>query len=271
MKIKFKVNRKKFSLIELILVMTIFLLLLVVFFTFFNTAKNVWASSDSRKQAFEDARVALDLMSRDLQCIYYTDNIAPFWLKTKENNESWYNDKSLNFVSLTDIGGGSGTTSSLYEIKYQLWYPENGVQSDSDGWLMRSVTGSSSTKWNFNASPISVGTSGADKAFTANNDSSEPFNKFIPHVTRVEFNCFDRLRNPIAGTTSTAQELPYSIEIKLYILPKADWQKWIAIGGKPANSINDTEESTNPAAASFRKNHEILFSKMILFGERGQK
>lgn len=263
-------NKKVFTLIELILAMVIFLLLLVVVLTFFNTAKNVWSFSDSRKQAFEDARVALDLITRDLQCIYYTDNIAPFWLKAKGSSGNWYDDKSLNFVSLADIGDKSGSTSSLYEVKYQLWYPENGVQSDSDGWLMRSVTGSSSAKWNFNTYTLSVGTSGTDKAFTANNDSNEPFNKFIPYVTRVEFNCFDRMGNLIAGTTSTPQALPYSIEIKLYILPKTDWQKWIAIGGKTTESINDTEESTNPAAASFRKKHELVFSKMILLSERGQ-
>lgn len=264
-------NREKcFTLIELIFAMAVFLLLLVAVITFFYAAKNVWSFSDSRKQAFEDARVALDLMTRDLQCVYYTDDIAPFWLKTKGNDGKWYDDVSINFISLTDIGDVSGSTSSLYEVKYQLWYPENGVQSDSDGWLMRSVTGSSSPKWNFNNYPLSVGISGTNKAFTANNDSNEPFNKFIPCVTRVEFNCFDRAWNVISGTTSTPQRLPYSVEIKLYILSKIDWQKWIAIGGKPSESINDTEEITNSSAANFRKKHELVFSKTILLSERGQ-
>ena len=158
----------------------------------------------------------------------------------------------------------------MYEVKYFLWYPDNGVSSDSDGWLMRSITGDSSPKWNFAEYPLSVGLTGTANAFTANNDSSETAHKLIPFVTKMEFSCFDRNGTEISPSTNTVQELPYSVELRIYILSRSEWLKWLSLGGSPAKAIDGTEMSTNPSASTFRQKNEILFTKTIFLSERGQ-
>lgn len=260
---------KIFSLIELSVSIAIFIVIIAIVLNFYGTAKNAWSISETKRQAFEDGRTALELVSRDLQSIYYTANTAPFWHKAKTSTNQWYDSQSLNFISLIDIRDESDS-SGMYEVKYLLWHPENGVTSDSDGWLMRSITGDASLKWNFTEYPLSVGLSGVNNAFTANNDSSEVPHKIIPFVTKIEFNCFNRTGALIVPTQNAPQELPYSIELRIYILPKSEWQKWLSIGGSPATAIGSTEMTSNPTAAVFREKNEIIFNKTILLSERGQ-
>lgn len=261
---------KAFTLIELSISIAIFLVIIAIVMQFFGTAKSVWSISESKRQAFEDGRIALDIISRDLHSIYYTENSAPFWFKSKTTTGEWYDSQSINFISLIDITDDIGSSSGMYEIKYFLWYPENGITSDSDGWLMRGITGDASPKWNYSQYPLSVGLSGNNNAFTANNDSSEVANKLIPFVTRMEFSSFNRIGSSIAPTENSPQELPYSVEIRIYILSKSEWFKWLSIGGSPANAIDGTETMSNPTAAAFREKHEIIFNKTILLSERGQ-
>ena len=261
-----KKNLKLFTLIELAVSIAIFLIILAIVINFYGTAKNAWSISDSKRQAFEDGRMALELISRDLQSVYYTANTAPFWFKSKTSTGEWHDTQSINFISLIDLGSETDS-SGMYEVKYYLWYPEDSVSSDSDGWLMRSITGDSSPKWNFADYPLSVGISGSNNAFTANNDSSEVANKLIPFVTKMEFNCFNRTGTAITPTQNSPQELPYSVEVRIFILPKSEWLKWLSIGGNPSRAIDSTEP---PTTARFRENNEIVFSKTILLSERGQ-
>lgn len=259
-----------FSLIELAVSISIFLIIIAIVMNFYGTARNVWTISENKRQTFEDGRIALELISRDLHTIYYTPNTAPFWFKNKTTTGEWYDAQSINFISLIDMADDMGSSSGMYEVKYFLWYPENGISSDSDGWLMRSVTGDASPKWNFAEYPLSVGLSGTNNALTANNDSNEPAHKLIPFVTRMEFNCFNRTGTAIAPNDNKPQELPYSVELRISILSKSEWQKWISIGGSPAKAIDGTEAMSNLSAAIFREKNEIIFSKTILLSERGQ-
>ncbi|HBM15166.1 MAG TPA: hypothetical protein DD381_02290 [Lentisphaeria bacterium] len=261
---------KIFTLIELIASLLIFVIILGIVLMFFNSAKNIWSISESKRQAFEDGRIALELISRDLQSVYYTADTAPFWFKSKTSTNQWYDSQAINFISIIDIKDASESYSGLYEVKYFLWYPENSVISDSDGWLMRSITGEGSEKWDFNDYPLSVGLTGSGKAFTANNDSSEPANKIIPYVTKIEFNCFQRTGAIISSSQDSIQELPYSIEIRIFILPHSEWLKWLSIGGNPKEAIDGSETLSNSAAANFREKNEIMFSKTVLLSERGQ-
>ncbi len=261
---------KLFTLIELIVSLAIFVIIIAIVAIFFNSARNVWSSSESKRHAFEDGRMALELISRDLQSVYYTSNTAPFWFKSKTSTGEWHDSQAINFISILDICDDEGSLSGLYEVKCFLWYPESSDPSDSDGWVMRSITGEISPKWDFSEYPLSVGLSGTNKAFTANNDSSEPAQKLIPFVTRMEFNCFTRTGTSISSSQSSTQELPYSIEIKIFLLPRAEWLKWISIGGSPSKAIDGIEATNNIPAAEFREKNEIIFSKTVLLSERGQ-
>ena len=265
-----KINKKLFSLIELIVVMGVFAILLLLTSVIFSTAQKTWTKSGNNTTTFENVRIALEIMSRDIQSIYNKQNKIPFWYKTQSGNDEFSNE-SINFVAKTELPP-EGATSNLCEIRYQL-YHTNDLTNENAGYLMRSVTGnklsngSNNSKWNF-YNNITADLTGADNAFTANNDSGEPYQKLIPYVTGLSFVCYtepNESDEEIEGTTSInseTNELPFSIEIEISLLDKDIWNKWIAISN---NTIPENSE-----AKAFRKKYERTFTKTVLIGNRGQ-
>jgi hypothetical protein len=128
---------------------------------------------------------------------------------------------------------------------------------------MRSVTGDSSDDWNF-YNNLTAGLTGSDNAFTANNDSSEAYQKLIPYVTTLNFTCYDKTGGEISGTTNAVVSFPFYIQVDLSLMDKNSWQRWINLGGAP----HDLQSSG--AIYDFRKKHERTYSKTVLIGDRGQ-
>ena len=252
------IKKSYFSMLELVVVMGVFGILLLLTSIIFTAAQQAWIQSNSNVMTFENARIALDLMTRDIQSIYYSDNKIPFWYKS-QSGTGQYSRESINFVSYTETPPAN-TKSNLCEVKYQLYFNNNLTRTNS-GWLRRSATGDNSSKWNFYDN-LTVGLTGGSNAFTANNNSNVGYQKLIPYVTNITFICYDETGNTIAGTTDSVVPLPFSIEINLSLLDKGSWQKWVAIDS------NRAVES--PEAIAFRKKHERTFQKTVYIGNRGQ-
>ena len=288
-------SRKKFTLIELIAVMAIFIVIVAIVTSLYNTAHKATSTTNEHTMTFENAKIALDLMTKELQCIYYEQGTIPFWWHKLPGDSSgaWneYSNELLAFVTATNLKQNVNCSTKLSEVKYQLYYTNDGTNSNA-GWLRRSVTGNKlstfdalgeaedNPKWNYYNNLI-VGyttddipsTNSPRAAFTVNSLSSEDFQKVIPYVTDLTFNCFNDESDtgPCCDTTismasddCTATELPFSIDLTLKVMDKNSWQKWIDIGGDPSL------ENETSAAETFRKQHERTFKKTILIGNRGQ-
>ena len=280
-------KRSFFTLIELIVTMAIFVVLLGIITRFYSTADKVTSASNEQTMTFENAKIALDLMTREIQCIYYENGEIPFWhWKPTSAPASWGNNRNefLGFVSASSILPNDDCTSKLCEIKYQKYYATN-HDDPNDGWLRRSATGNKldggadNPKWNYYnnlvvgyTTDLIAGTDTPVAAFTANSDSSSSYQKVIPYVTDLTFACFDEQGDEIDPDTSTSTAsdagtitgFPFSIEISLSLMDKTSWQKWIDLGGSV-----DPEDDTG-AVRLFRKEHERTFRKTILIGNRGQ-
>ena len=267
--------------------MAIFIVLFAIISSFYNTAHKVISSSDEHTMIFENAKIALDLMSRELQCVYYENGKTPFWhWKPDTSPSAWgnYRNELLAFVSVTNFSQNDDCTSKISEIKYQKYYATN--HSDSkDGWLRRSVTGnkmsdgSDNPQWNYYnnlivgyTTDLIAGTDTPVASFTATSDSNESYQKVIPYVTDLTFTCFDKEGNEITPDTTASTdadagvitEFPYSLEVTLKLMDKNSWRKWIDIGGN-VNPQNDTGN-----IKTFREKHERTFKKTVLIGNRGQ-
>ena len=135
-----------FSLIELTVSMAILAILVAASFTFFSSIQNTWSLTNNKQESFENARIALDLIGKDLDCIYYGEGgiaTAPFW-HWKPNSTlpgafSIYQNGHLAFISQTSMLPNDACVSTLCEIKYHLYY--SSTHDDNEGWLRRSVTG----------------------------------------------------------------------------------------------------------------------------------
>ena len=258
-----KKNRSFFTLLEVVISLSILLIITIVLTYSFNAIHKTAARSKSENEILQNARIALDIMSKDIQCIYYASKATAFYHKGKENNPAdIYNNDLLCFISETPMPP-SGSTSNVCEIKYQLYSTsESDLRNDSSaGMLRRSVTGDNSSKWNFlnKDSNKYYDYNSSDYAFTADNSSSEDYADLIPYVTDLNFTCYSRedstAEKIISGTEADSKTFPYSIDIELKMLDKNTWNKWI----------------TNPTAnKELRYKFERTFTKSVLIGDRGQ-
>ena len=298
-----KIIFKNFTLIEITVSMAVFVVLMLGIMGFLRTVHNTSNISRGEKNMFENSRIALDIISRDLQCIYYGPDRAPFWHWKPDDPKTagWgiFSNELLAFVSTTPLPPNDDCSSDLCEVKYQLYYTTNPDNSLA-GWLRRSVTGnklsdkSDNLKWNFNnnydddPSPnFLVGfTSDTDgdgvpyASFTANSTSNENYQGLIPFVTKFEVTCYNRNGTAITPdsqtstsaintstqpeTTPAGMEFPYSVQVSISLMDRYSWKKWISIGGQPHNL------QTAGNAFEFRRKHERTFTETILIGERGQ-
>ncbi len=138
-----------FTLIEMIVAMGVFSVLLVIMLSFFGSAQRAWSDSSAIGEVYENARIAMDLMARDIQSAYYEADTAgeiPFWHRGRmdsvwgANYEPYYNE-CLSFISVTDPPN-SNCSTKLCEVEYQLAYHNSGTTNPKlEGWLRKSVTG----------------------------------------------------------------------------------------------------------------------------------
>ena len=62
-----------FTLLELFVSMGVFAILMLALMQFFTSAQSIWTRSNTRYDMYDNARLALNLMATDLQCLYYDD------------------------------------------------------------------------------------------------------------------------------------------------------------------------------------------------------
>lgn len=281
-----------FTLIELIVSMAVLTILVLASFTLFTTTQNTWSVTNSKQEIFENARIALDLISKDLDSSYFGEGSAPFWhWKGDPVPSAWeeYRNELLAFVSRSPIPPNNDCLSPLFEVKYQLNYS---TSHDSDeGWIGRSITGDIASgtddlKWNwkdnfkvgYTCAEINSDNRNSVSAFTANSLSSQGYHKLIPCVLDLSFSLEGKsgialTADNIISTEPDAcsvSEYPTLVTISITLMDKSSWDKWISLCGANVYHAPLYEGTSNPAAKAFREGHQMTFTKSVYLGNRGQ-
>lgn len=259
-------NLRLFTLVELAVSIAVLSLLIVVSVQLIMTMQRTWNQTQSQRETYENARIALDLISRDLDSAYYGNGTAPFW-HWKNNGVS---NEILAFVSDAAIRDEYSTASSLVEIKYQLHNP-SGISDPNFGWIMRSITGnknadgSNNLKWNFfNNTNVGYNNS-PSAAFTADTSSSEASQPLIPNVIDLTFVCdtdtypYGVINPKTSTSTELSSQFPALIKIEITLLDSNSWKKWVAL-------LN----GNSAYADSFRLEHQRTLTKMVSLDDKGQ-
>ena len=227
--------RQGFTLIELVVAMAVFSVIMLVMMSLFGSVQKVWTTSIGRSSLYDNARLAMDLVSRDLQSAYYAKDITPFAVdKTADNG-------AIAFISATDIPQNDKRTSPYSEVKYKI----------DSGWLKRSVTsnkddsGNANTNWDY---------SDPAKFSTAFN-TSEPFHKVVPYLTSLSFATYK-----LDGSDCPNDQFPAIVKVQMSFLGKNSYAKWKALSDAGASNANE-----------YKENHEHTFTKIIFLGNRGQE
>lgn len=260
--------RQAFTLVELVVAMAIFSLMMMVLINIFTSSQRVWSTTAARNEMFENARIALDIMSRDLQVAFYGNTPqtgtwgTPDWVNAQRVKIATSNSE-LTFLANTSLP--QDNTSTTPNPPYYLKYSRN-----SDGWLRRAAfsiwnkttldTGAYDKLqiWD-DGNGFDNGTNTALNTFYDITDDSvtgymeaDDMNNLIPYVTSLEFLCFNDENLPFYN------EFPYAVMIRLSLLDGVSWMKYQAIGEATAAGIE------------FRQNNERTFTKFVLIGDRGQ-
>lgn len=156
---------RHYTIVEVMVAMGIFLVMMTIMMQFFTSAQKVWSAASKRNMLYADARVAMNLMTREIQCMLYSNEpndvngIYPFWYEWKAMNADTgliapklsvadnYNVNyltALNFISTTDIKAVD-KGSDICEIRYKfipIYFDGTPTVSNAKGGtLKRACTG----------------------------------------------------------------------------------------------------------------------------------
>ena len=191
---------RNFTLVELLAAMGIPVLLMALLFDFFLSAQKAWSLSDSNAMVYENAQVAIDLITRDLQSAVACNEAGreiPFhwWPTTGE--------EKLSFVTRVDTNAGA--ESDLCEVVYAT------IATGSYKHMLRRAIdcdrnsgGAVNTDWDFYG--------GTTNAWAATHGGLQ---RVIEGVESVSFACY----HPgvmAAGNTYVVLPMAVQVSITLY-------------------------------------------------------
>ena len=111
-------RRKPFTLVELLIAMSVLSVFMLGLMQFFSTTESVLSAGANRTEMFERARIAMDMMANDLSCIYYSqsdDDLTPF-RSSGENDDTGY----FEAVTIRPEKLNSKAKTNIVAVRYQL-------------------------------------------------------------------------------------------------------------------------------------------------------
>lgn len=118
-----KTKKSRFTLIEIMLSMGVFLILLTLLLNFFSGTRQVWKSLRERNDSFEKARVAMDVVSDLLSTSVAGKDVPGFWVAS--DSCTFVTRTTRNLVSPSTATDDIGRElDNYYLVKI---YAENGV------------------------------------------------------------------------------------------------------------------------------------------------
>jgi Tfp pilus assembly protein PilW len=201
-----RTKKSNFTLIELLAAIGVFAIIMLIVFQMLASSQKVWSLSETNTRIYENARIALDIITRDLQCAIASNRSGgeiPF--STGNWAASSGSDK-IAFVSAVDAS--SSAQSKLCEIIYHHDTTNNELKrslvDDGDG-----------ADWNFYGE--TTGTDWFDD--TSVDDTNRQ--TVIRGVDDLQFVCQNASGATMAAGTYT--ELPASVYVSITLFdPKLD-------------------------------------------------
>jgi len=204
-------RRHHYTIIEVLASMGIFIILITGLMQFFSSARTIWIASSRRNAMYTNARIALDLIARDLQsAMYQNDNttrgIYPFWYRNLIPKTSTTPQvDELNFIAETELKP-SEADSKRCEIRYTFISPAGPALRDSAdqiipvGWLVRSCVGDNDTSGRYNFADYSLlsyessTATGASRMLDIWSDDDR-YTPVIPGVIKFAITCYSDVDN----------------------------------------------------------------------------
>lgn len=285
--------RRNFTLAEIIVAMGVFSIIMLMLFRLFTSSQQVWSSAEARSNRYADARVAMDLMANALQSAFYAPDTTVMLIGAKANPDK--NDPrdvitfpvkmSTHYGCMKPKSGDDDTYESdesvLFFIRFSLGKSEalaSSITNDEEpGYLYLSTFGDNDNASTYKDlftpyqnNEIAERCTAILQAFQ-NDDVQDDDRKqdIIQGVTRLEFTPIMpdyedaklvwKLPKYVNGTNKDNTLNPIAVEIKLWLLDRANYQKWYAFN----DSKSVTGSGETPRAKEFRQANEYLFTRLV--------
>jgi len=272
--------RRNFTLAEIIVAMGVFSIIMLMLFRLFASSQKVWSSAEARSNRYADARVAMDLMANAMQSAFYAADTTVMYIR-RDNKER--DNITFPVKMSTHYGCMDDTYESdepvLFFIRFSLGKSNalgNAVTgNEAPGYLYLSTFGRKDNADTYRDlfkpySSISARCTEMLTAFqTASVQDEDRKQDIIQGVTRLEFtpvmpdydNTKLRWLPPkyANGVDEDNTINPIAMEIKLWLLDRANYQKWYTLND--SRSVIDSNET--PRAREFRQANEYLFTRLV--------
>lgn len=256
-------RKLKFTLVELIVAMAVFSILLLLMLQFFSGAQTIWHGMEKRNEIYANARIAMDLMTAQLQNTFYTNAGIPFVIVAPDTDDS-----KIYFATRT--GDQFPGNSSL---KYMTFQRNNvtatNSETNAEQEQLRVAVFCDTTPGTpdfssffppYGVSPVTDFTQATNHLPSRLNGllTNAQFSSVIAdNVTafRIIPYKLDTNNDIVRDTSSPVEKMPFLVELKLSLLTPEDFLRWKAI-------TNTTEKD------DFREQNEYTFSRTVYLGNR---
>jgi hypothetical protein len=191
-----------FTLIELLAAMAVLVVVMGVLFQFFGSAERAWSRAETNTRIYESARIALGLITRDLQSAVASSRAGaeiPFYVWPGAGGGS---GERLSFIARVETN--TEAKADLCEIVYA--WKDSGANAKE---LRRArdcdrTSSGVNTDWDFYGK--------TDAAWAS---THAPLQTVIPGVTAFSLICIDRSGAVMSGTSNT---LPAAVLVSLTLI-----------------------------------------------------
>jgi type II secretory pathway component PulJ len=226
-------------LVELLAAMAVLVVMMFLLFQFIAGAQRAWSAATSSQEVYEKARIALDLITRDLQsAVARADDVPGQHIRFQQVATD-----QIRFVSNGAIGAAgsdsSPSVSLLAEVGYQL--DNNAFER-----ALEDAAGAA-TGWD-----IYQDRSGAPSCV----NQQGGFNEVIDGVLGLQFVCYNEAMGVVSPWIGSGIEtgLPYAVDVRLRVMDGKSFNRWKLL------TASDQSRLESEVALSF--------SKMIFLGGR---
>ena len=236
---------QRFTLVELLAAMAVLVVMMFLLFRFIAGAQQAWSVATSSQEVYEKARIALDLITRDLQCAVARANDVP----GQHIRFQQVSADQIRFVSNGAIGAAGSdsapSASLLAEVGYQFDNPNYAFDRASEN-----------TKCPVGPDPLGRWDIYQDRnAAAACINNQTHFQEVIDGVLGLQFLCYNDTLNvvsPWIGVVETG--LPYAVDVRLRVMDSKSFLRW--------KLLNTADRSRLESEVA------LSFSKMIFLGGR---
>lgn len=264
-------RKTNFTLVELIVAMAVFSILLLLMLQFFSGAQRIWNGMEKRNEIYANARIAMDLMTAQLQNTFYTNAGIPFVIVAPDTDDSkiyfatrtgdqFPGKSSLKYMTFqrnNTTAANSETNAEQEQLRVAVFCDAHTTTPDFSSFFPP-----------YGISPVTDFTEAINHLPDRLNDlieNTEYSSAIADNVTSFriipyKLNSSNEMEKDEGETVSGSSEkwvkkIPFLIELKLSLLTPEDFLRW--------KTITNTTDKDN-----FRKQNEYTFSRTVYLGNR---